>query len=154
MRRTLTHRQEAFCQYFAASGNAADAARRAGYSQKAAKEVASRLLTSANICYRVDSIRAERFGAVALDAKSVLRELSVLAAAPLDPADPLAGNRLRAKVQSLVALAKHHGLLDGPKGFAVDQDRINAKLAEIADSIQQADGRGPIDGSLDYHGTE
>ena len=40
----LSTRQEAFCRYFTASGNAADAARRAGYAEGSARQTGHALL--------------------------------------------------------------------------------------------------------------
>ncbi len=41
---TLSSRQEAFCRHFVASGNAADAARQAGYSERSARQTGCALL--------------------------------------------------------------------------------------------------------------
>ena len=49
----LAARQEAFCRHYAVSGNAADAARRAGYSERSARQTGCALLngpTSSSGC--------------------------------------------------------------------------------------------------------
>ncbi len=49
----LKPRQEAFCEHFVATGNATEAARRAGYSARAAAVQGYRLLKKANVADRI-----------------------------------------------------------------------------------------------------
>ena len=53
----LSSRQEAFCRHYTASGNAADAARRAGYAERSARQTGSALLERPWIVERVRRIR-------------------------------------------------------------------------------------------------
>ena len=53
----LSTRQEAFCRHYAASGNAADAARRAGYSGRSARQTGCALLERPYIVERLRRIR-------------------------------------------------------------------------------------------------
>lgn len=53
----LTERQEAFCQHYVNTLNGAKSARLAGYSEEAAKEQASRLLTDVNIQDKISELR-------------------------------------------------------------------------------------------------
>ena len=53
----LSTRQEAFCRHYTASGNAADAARRAGYSERSARQTGCALLERPYILERVRRIR-------------------------------------------------------------------------------------------------
>ena len=53
----LSTRQEAFCRHYAASGNAADAARRAGYSERSARQTGCALLERPWIVERLRRIR-------------------------------------------------------------------------------------------------
>ena len=53
----LSTRQEAFCRHFTASGNAADAARRAGYADRSARQTGHALLERPYIVERVRRIR-------------------------------------------------------------------------------------------------
>ena len=53
----LSTRQEAFCRHYTASGNAADAARRAGYSERSARQTGCALLERPYIVERVRRIR-------------------------------------------------------------------------------------------------
>ena len=53
----LSTRQEAFCRHYTASGNAADAARQAGYSERSARQTGCALLERPYILERVRRIR-------------------------------------------------------------------------------------------------
>lgn len=61
--KTLNDRQEAFCQFYARSANATQAAKDAGYSQKTAYAQGFRLLKDAEILSRLSDIKAERWRA-------------------------------------------------------------------------------------------
>lgn len=54
----MTPKQKKFCEYYLQSGNAADAARKAGYSEKTANKIASENLTKPDIAQYI----AERMG--------------------------------------------------------------------------------------------
>ena len=53
----LSTRQEAFCRHYTASGNAADAARRAGYSERSARQTGCALLERPYVVERLRRIR-------------------------------------------------------------------------------------------------
>ena len=53
----LSTRQEAFCRHFVACGNAAEAARRAGYTERSARQSGHALLERSHIVERVRQIR-------------------------------------------------------------------------------------------------
>ena len=53
----LSTRQDAFCRYFVATGNAADAARRAGYAESSARQTGHALIERPHIIERVRRIR-------------------------------------------------------------------------------------------------
>jgi phage terminase small subunit len=57
--RPLTDRQERFVVEFLATANGAEAARRAGYSEHTAKEIASENLTKPNVKAAIDRKRTE-----------------------------------------------------------------------------------------------
>lgn len=69
----LTSKQKAFCDYYIECGNASEAARRAGYSEKAARQIATENMTKPSICAyikeRTDALDAERIAS----ANEVLR---------------------------------------------------------------------------------
>ena len=53
----LTLRQDEFCRHYAATGNAAGAAREAGYAEGSARQTGHELLARADIAERVREIR-------------------------------------------------------------------------------------------------
>ena len=75
---SLTPRHEAFCQYFVLGGNAAYAARDAGYAAGSSKNQGYRLMRRARIRARVAAIRSELAGVYALDARVLLGKLEAL----------------------------------------------------------------------------
>ena len=67
----LSSRQEAFCRRFAAAGNAAEAARRAGYAEASARQTGHGLLERPHIIERIRAIR-QAWRATARDEAQVL----------------------------------------------------------------------------------
>lgn len=70
----LSDKRELFCREYVVDGNGAQAAIRAGYSENAAKEQASRLLTNANVKARIAELKGERVQRLQIDADWVLQE--------------------------------------------------------------------------------
>lgn len=54
----LNERQKKFCEYYVACGNAAEAARRAGYSKQSARHQGFRLLTKEHISQYIGKLSA------------------------------------------------------------------------------------------------
>lgn len=75
----ITPRQEMFCQEYAISHNGADAARKAGYSEKAAREQASLLLTKTNIRARIAEIEGGYLKRLNITKEAVLSEIRKIA---------------------------------------------------------------------------
>lgn len=71
----LTSQQERFCQEYAVSLNATQAAINARYSKKTAAQQGCRLLKDVNILARVRAIQKERFEQLAITHESVLLDL-------------------------------------------------------------------------------
>jgi phage terminase small subunit len=71
----ITEKQDLFCREFIVDFNAYQAAVRAGYSPKAARQQASRLLTNENITARIAELKLERIERVNVSADDVVREL-------------------------------------------------------------------------------
>ena len=67
----LSSRQEAFCRRFAAAGNAAEAARRAGYAEASARQTGHGLLERPHIIERIRAIR-QAWRATARDEAQIL----------------------------------------------------------------------------------
>lgn len=77
----LTKRQELFCGEYVKDGNGKQAAIRAGFKEKAAAQVASRLLTYANVKARVEQLSAKVLAAHEVDAAYVIKGFKGLAEA-------------------------------------------------------------------------
>lgn len=75
----LTDKQDQFCKEYLIDLNATQAAIRAGYSQNAAKEQASRLLTKANVQERISSLKAQRDQRTNVTMDRVINELAKIA---------------------------------------------------------------------------
>lgn len=81
----LTERQRRFAEFYAVSGNGADAARRAGYARSGANVRGSEILANSNVVALIDQLRKERLSALGVRADRVLEELA--ASAFVDPRD-------------------------------------------------------------------
>jgi len=80
MRKKLTEKEKMFCkQYLICGYNASEAVRKAGYSEKAAKEVGSRMLTKANIQEEIKRLRANIEETLNISKEKVFREQAKLA---------------------------------------------------------------------------
>lgn len=74
----LNDRQKRFCEYYAQSGNATEAAKQAGYSAKTARQIGQRLLTNVDILAYLQQLQepeTERRIASILDTKRVLSDI-------------------------------------------------------------------------------
>ena len=79
MRMALTLKQKMFIDEYLVDLNATQAAIRAGYSPKTAKDIASQNLAKLNIRIEIDKRMAERSKRVGMNADRVLQELGNLA---------------------------------------------------------------------------
>lgn len=79
MRMALTLKQKMFIDEYLVDLNATQAAIRAGYSPKTAKDIASQNLAKLNIRIEIDKKMAERSKRVGMNADRVLQELGKLA---------------------------------------------------------------------------
>ncbi|WP_339053533.1 terminase small subunit [Arsenophonus endosymbiont of Crataerina pallida] len=72
---TLTNKQEAFCREYLIDLNATQAAIRAGYSEKTAKDIACQNLAKLNIQKRIQDLMEERKNRIEVNADYVLKRL-------------------------------------------------------------------------------
>lgn len=72
----LTEREAAFCEHYVVSLNAAEAARKAGYSEKTAKEIGYENLTKPHIQLRIRQLKRDRAVRLKFDRDRVLERLS------------------------------------------------------------------------------
>lgn len=71
----LTDKQQRFCEEYLIDLNATQAAIRAGYSEKTAKDIACENLAKPNIHARIAELKAKRSEKLSIDAEWVLRRL-------------------------------------------------------------------------------
>lgn len=74
----LTPRQKDFCEYYLQTGNAAEAARKAGYSEKTARVIGPENLSKPAISEYITKRRAEMDKALIADSDEVLRFYSAV----------------------------------------------------------------------------
>ena len=73
---TLTPRQQKFCDEYLISGNATDAAIKAGYSPKTAKSIGQRLLTFVDLKQYINAELEKLHSAKIADAEEVMKYLT------------------------------------------------------------------------------
>ncbi len=138
----LNAKQERFCEEYAVDSNGAQACIRAGYSPKAAKEQASRLLTKDNVRAHIAELQAKHRARLDVTVKSLsedMRENRDLA---------IKNDQASAAQQATMDIAKLHGLLVertevktiSDMTLEQAQDRIKEIEAELA-AIEQAETR-------------
>lgn len=108
----MTEKQERFIEEFLVDLNGAAAARRAGYSEKSAKQTASLLLKQAAVRQAVAHAKAERSQRTGIRQEQVLQELGGIAFAMASDAAG-AEVKLGSKLRALELLGKHLGMFDG-----------------------------------------
>ena len=72
----MTERQERFCQEFAKCGNATLSAISAGYSERSAKQVGSRLMTNVDLQNRIKELQGEIKNENIMDARQMQEVLT------------------------------------------------------------------------------
>ena len=88
----LNERRRRFAEYYAASANATEAARAAGYSEKTARSQGQRLLTNADILQYVQQLQAELAAERIADVKEIRERMTEI----LRSRSERTGDRLKA----------------------------------------------------------
>ncbi len=138
----LNAKQERFCEEYAVDSNGAQACIRAGYSPKAAKEQASRLLTKDNVRAHIAELQAKHRARLDVTVASLTAELEEARTLAI------ANGQASAAVQATMGIAKLHGLLvdraevktTGDMSLEQVRARIKEIEAELA-AIEQAETR-------------
>ena len=92
----LTPRQAQFVREYVTGGNAAEAARRAGYSEKTARAIAAELLTKPDVLSAIQALKAQNAAAFDVTRQDVIGgvlEAIAMARAAGDPVTMLTGLR-------------------------------------------------------------
>lgn len=128
----LTDRQARFCEEYLIDLNATQAAIRAGYSEKTAREQAAQNLSKLNIQEKIAELKAERAKRTEMTQDSVIQELAAVARAEIK------GVRAVDKLKALELLGKHLGMF-------IERYEVNA--AEIEKRIAEAREQGKKEGT-------
>lgn len=128
----LTDRQARFCEEYLIDLNATQAAIRAGYSEKTAREQAAQNLSKLNIQEKIAELKAERSKRTEITQDSVIQELAAVARAEVK------GVRAVDKLKALELLGKHLGMF---------VERYEVKAAEIEKRIAEAREQGKKEGT-------
>ena len=106
----LNARQKAFCEYYVASGNATDAATKAGYSKRTAKSIGQRLLTFVDIKKYIDELMQKLESERVASAEEVLQNLTAM---------------MRGEIQEEVVIVEGKG--DGISTASIIKKQVSAK---------------------------
>ena len=123
----MNRRQEMFVREYLVDLCGAKAARRAGYSERSAKEQAYRLLRDPKIKCAVDAAMEERVKRVEVKQDEVIRELKLVAMAPASDENG-AAVKLGSKLRALELLGKHLGIFEGKHGAGLAKVEIREDL--------------------------
>lgn len=106
----LNARQKAFCEYYVASGNATEAAIKAGYSKRTAKSIGQRLLTFVDIKKYIDELMQKLESERIASAEEVLQNLTAM---------------MRGEIQEEVVVVEGKG--DGISTASIIKKQVSAK---------------------------
>ena len=106
----LNARQKAFCEYYVASGNATDAAIKAGYKEKNARFIGSENLTKANIKEYIEELMRKLESERIATAEEVLQNLTAM---------------MRGEIQEEVIVVEGEG--DGVSSARIMKKQVSAK---------------------------
>lgn len=134
----LTPKQAGFCDEYIVDHNGAAAARRAGYSEHTAKEIAHSLMKRRDVRERIAALEAERSERLGFTVDNVIREYGRIAFANIADVlefGPGGVKVLRASkdlsARTLAAIAEVHERFDGQGNRTV-----SVKMANKADALQ------------------
>ena len=106
----LNARQKSFCEFYVASGNATDAAIKAGYSKRTAKSIGQRLLTFVDIKKYIDELMQKLESERIASAEEVLQNLTAM---------------MRGEIQEEVIIVEGEG--DGVSSARIMKKQVSAK---------------------------
>lgn len=134
----LKAKQEKFCNEYLVDLNATQAAIRAGYSAKTARNVGCENLTKPYISARIAELQAESQKKHGVSRESILRELEEARTAALTSETPQAS----AAASATVHKAKLLGLYDSPEDIELKRLEIERKKLEIAKLKRESESIG------------
>lgn len=125
----LTDKQARFCEEYLIDLNATQAAIRAGYSEKTAREQAAQNLSKLNIQEKIAELKAERSKRTEITQDSVIQELAAVARAEVK------GVRAVDKLKALELLGKHLGMF--VERYEVNAAEIEKRIAEAREQSKK-----------------
>ena len=129
----LTPRQAQFVREYVTSGNAAEAARRAGYSERTAKAIACELLTKPDLQEAIQALQAQNAAQWDVTRKDVIAgvlEAVAMARAQGEPMAMIAGYRELARMMGFNAPEAHRVEVTTPAAASA----MLAKLVAMSDT--------------------
>lgn len=137
----LNERQKKFCEYYVSCGNAAEAARKAGYSVKTARHQGYRLLTNEHIALYIRELSAGPREKRISEAIEVLRFFTrVMRGEETDVFG--IGPSLDDRIKAAASLMRVHNIADRA---APAEDRLDAILAQLKDAVLNGAGGGSVE---------
>lgn len=124
----MTPRQKKFCEYYIQSGNATDAARKAGYSEKTARAIGNENLTKPDIQAYIHERVGDQDKNLVADADEVLRFYSAVMRGEVKDQFGLDAS-LTDRLKAGDSLMKRYAAA-GPKKNETEDDPITKSLKE------------------------
>lgn len=151
----MNTRQRKFCDEYLISGNAADAAIKAGYSPKTAKSIGQRLLTVVDLRQYIDAELEKLHSAKTADAQEVIEYLtSVMRGERTEQVLKLVGDGVQTitdievsakdRLKAAELLAKRYGLLTDSVKFQ------NTLPVTIIDDCAESEEPAPEPGEIGF----
>lgn len=130
----MTPKQKAFADYYLASGNASDAARKAGYSKKTAGSIGEENLKKPEISAYIRERMAQQDAARVASADEVLRFYTSVMRGEVSDQFGLEA-ALAERLKAADALMKRHAAGDERNRSTLE--KLDAMLKEFADAVNE-----------------
>lgn len=127
----LNERQKAFADYYIQTGNATEAAIKAGYSEKTARSIGSENLTKPDICAYIEERMAEQGEKRVADANEVIEFYTAVMRGEVKDQFGLDAS-LSDRLKAGDALMKRYAVTDnGSKGIIEKLDKVLGDIDEV-----------------------
>lgn len=131
----MTPKQKAFCEEYLKSGNASDAARKAGYSEKTSRTIGGRLLTNVVVKEYLAGRMQEADKKRVADADEVIQFYTAVMRGEIKDQFGL-DSSLQDRLKAADALMKRHAAAGTAlPGQTAEDDPLTKALREVANSL-------------------